>query len=100
MSPRGAGWLFGSKVTDEFNHLNDLDLITRAHQLVQDGYKYWFPKENLVTIWSAPNYCYRCGNVAAILGLNEDLQCEYQIFQAVAESARSVPPRSVVPYFL
>ena len=42
MSPRGAGWLFGSKVTTEFNHINDLSLIARAHQLVMDGYKYWF----------------------------------------------------------
>lgn len=31
MSPRGAGWLFGSKVTSEFNHINDLNLIARAH---------------------------------------------------------------------
>ena len=42
MSPRGAGWLFGSKVTTEFNHINDFTLIARAHQLVMDGYKYWF----------------------------------------------------------
>jgi len=100
MSPRGAGWLFGGKVTREFNHLNDLELVARAHQLVQEGYKYWFAEKSLVTVWSAPNYCYRCGNVASILTINEDLEREFKIFNAVPESSKSVNPRNVLPYFL
>jgi len=39
ISPRGAGWLFGDKVATEFNHVNGLSLIARAHQLVNEGYK-------------------------------------------------------------
>lgn len=53
MSPRGAGWLFGQKIATEFLEVNDLKLIARAHQLVQEGYKFMFD-ESLVTVWSAP----------------------------------------------
>ncbi|KAK1324495.1 Phytochrome-associated serine/threonine-protein phosphatase 1 [Acorus calamus] len=49
VSPRGAGWLFGSRVTSEFNHINSLDLVCRAHQLVQEGLKYMFQDKGLVT---------------------------------------------------
>ncbi|KAJ2253050.1 Protein phosphatase methylesterase 1 [Coemansia sp. RSA 455] len=96
VSPRGAGWLFGARVTDEFNHVNGLTLLARAHQLVQEGYKFMFPERSLVTVWSAPNYCYRCGNVASILRIEEDLDItddSFQIFQAVPDKERTVPPR-------
>ena len=50
--------MFGGDVTKDFNHKNKIDFIARAHQLVMDGYKVMF-NEGLVTVWSAPNYCYR-----------------------------------------
>mmetsp|Transcript_108587 Transcript_108587/g.188582 ORF Transcript_108587/g.188582 Transcript_108587/m.188582 type:complete len:333 (+) Transcript_108587:152-1150(+) len=110
VSPRGAGWLFGERPTQHFNRLNGLDLIARAHQLVQEGYKYMFcdsapsdPEDKtglLVTVWSAPNYCYRCGNVASILSIDQEHKREFKIFKEVPASAQSVPPRMLVPYFL
>lgn len=75
VSPRGAGWLFGRQVTKEFNHLNGLELIARAHQLVQEGFKMMHDK-NIVTVWSAPNYCYRCGNLASVFQVDDLLDAE------------------------
>lgn len=100
LSPRGAGYLFGGDIAKGFNQANGIDLIARAHQLVMEGYK-WMFAEALVTVWSAPNYCYRCGNVAAILEFDEHLKREFRIFEAAPADVRGVPARKLVPdYFL
>ena len=50
-----------------------------------------FDDKSVVTVWSAPNYCYRCGNVASIMNLGQDLNPQFTIFSAVAENQRAVP---------
>ncbi|WVQ94216.1 serine/threonine-protein phosphatase PP-X isozyme 1 [Kwoniella sp. CBS 9459] len=101
MSPRGAGFLFGSDVVEQFNHNNDIELIARAHQLVMEGYKLMFDRK-IVTVWSAPNYCYRCGNTASVLELDENLRQEYKVFDAAPQDARSIPQKRPMmhEYFL
>ena len=76
ISPRGAGYTFGFDVSEAFAHRNGLSLTARAHQLVMDGYN-WAHEKLVVTIFSAPNYCYRCGNQAAIMEVDD--QMEYKL---------------------
>jgi serine/threonine-protein phosphatase 4 catalytic subunit len=100
LSPRGAGYLFGGDVVDMFNERNGIRLIARAHQLVMEGHRSMF-SEKLVTVWSAPNYCYRCGNVAAILELDENLEKSFKIFDAAPQEERGIPMKNPAPdYFL
>lgn len=83
----------------KFVHINNLKLICRAHQLVHEGYKFMFD-EKLVTVWSAPNYCYRCGNIASIMVFKDVNTREPKLFRAVPDSERVIPPRTTTPYFL
>lgn len=64
-----------------------------------EGYKYHFPMKNLATVWSAPNYCYRCGNVASVLALDDKLNRDFRIFSDVAEPEEE-QRRNIVPYFM
>ena len=99
-SPRGAGFLFGEEVVKTFEEINKIGLIARAHQLVMEGYKMMFDGK-LVTIWSAPNYCYRCGNMASILKLDDQLERQTIVFNATSVDDRRIPAKLPVPdYFL
>jgi len=100
LSPRGAGYLFGGDICSQFCNTNKVELICRAHQLVMEGFK-WMFNGQLVTVWSAPNYCYRCGNVAAILELDENFNKNFKVFEAAPQEARGVPAKKAAPdYFL
>lgn len=100
VSPRGAGYLFGGDVVNQFNEYNQLEMVSRAHQLVMEGYKSHF-EGSAYTVWSAPNYCYRCGNVAAIMRVDEGLQKDFVIFKDAPLSSRQSNPSANIPeYFL
>lgn len=64
--------------------------ILRAHQLCMEGYTSLFD-EHLSTVWSAPNYCYRCGNSASILEVGPGGSMFFNVFQAAPENERDGP---------
>ncbi|KAK7284725.1 hypothetical protein RJT34_19477 [Clitoria ternatea] len=99
ISPRGAGYTFGQDISEQFNHTNSLKLIARAHQLVMDGFN-WAHEQKVVTIFSAPNYCYRCGNMASILEVDD---CKGHTFIQFEPAPRRGEPdvtRRTPDYFL
>jgi diadenosine tetraphosphatase ApaH/serine/threonine PP2A family protein phosphatase len=99
MNQRGAGWLFGTRPTQEFCHNNNLKMIARAHQLAREGYQWHFGGDQLVTVWSAPNYMYRSGNKASVMKVNENLGLEFKVFEAVPDDKRVIPEDRVPAYF-
>ena len=77
---RGVSFTFGEEIISKFVQKNDIDLICRAHQVVEDGYEF-FGQRQLVTLFSAPNYCGEFDNSAAMMSVSEDLLCSFQILK-------------------
>ena len=91
LSPRGAGYLFGYDIMEKFCASNNLVQLVRAHQLCNDGFvSYWHSM--CLTVWSAPNYCYRCGNKASIL---EIMHSNFQ--KGKDSSSDRIPLNSLLP---
>ncbi|OMJ65874.1 hypothetical protein SteCoe_37490 [Stentor coeruleus] len=99
ISPRGTGFTFGMDISVQFNHINNLTLIARAHQLVTEGYN-WCHNHNVITLFSAPNYCYRCGNQAAIMLIDENLKYTFLQFDHAPAPPSINIVRSVPDYLL
>ena len=78
---RGVSVTFSEKVLGKFLENNDLDLICRAHQVVEEGYEF-FGDKKLVTVFSAPNYCGEFDNNGAIMLVDENLMCSFKIIKA------------------
>ncbi|EDW87496.1 serine/threonine-protein phosphatase alpha-3 isoform [Drosophila yakuba] len=77
-SDRGVSYLYGRDVLEKFLQRNDFDLVCRAHQVVEDGYEF-FAKRQLVTVFSAPNYCGLYDNAGASMGVDKDLIISFDI---------------------
>ena len=77
---RGVSFVFGADVVSNFLEEQELELICRAHQVVEDGYEF-FGKRRLVTIFSAPNYCQEFDNAASMMTIDDSLLCAFQILK-------------------
>jgi serine/threonine-protein phosphatase 2A catalytic subunit len=99
ISPRGAGYTFGQDISEQFNSNNGLNLVSRAHQLVMEGYN-WSHEQQVVTIFSAPNYCYRCGNNAALMEIDERMEKTFIQFDPAPRRGEPHVTRRTPDYFL
>lgn len=90
ISPRGAGYTWGADISAKFCERNNLKMICRAHQLVMDGFT-WSHTKKCLTIFSAPNYCYRCGNLAGFMTVNDDMSTKMFTFEAVERTENFDP---------
>ena len=101
---RGVSYTYGTDVVADFLAKFDFDLVVRAHQVVENGYEF-FGKRQLVTVFSAPNYCGEFDNAGAMMTVDENLMCSFQIlkpaerklmggFGSMMGSRPSTPPRN------
>ncbi|KAJ7203127.1 threonine protein phosphatase type 1 [Mycena pura] len=79
---RGAGFTFGPDVVTKFTQKHDLDLICRGHQVVEDGFEF-FAKRRLVTLFSAPNYCGEFDNAGAMMSVDAEMVCSFQVLRPI-----------------
>lgn len=79
---RGVSFIFGPDVVASFLQKHDMDLICRAHQVVEDGYEF-FAKRQLITIFSAPNYCGEFDNAGAMMTIDDTLMCSFKVLKPV-----------------
>jgi diadenosine tetraphosphatase ApaH/serine/threonine PP2A family protein phosphatase len=106
---RGNGQLFGPQQTRFFlrnNRLGDPDakrdsvnhgFIARSHQLAQTGHT-WMHNDDLVIVWSAPNYSYKSGNEACVMKVFPDKPVEFVMFDK-DENSHIKPVDLEISYF-
>merc|ERR1712037_50385 len=77
---RGVSFIFGPDVVTGFLQKQDMDLVCWAHQVVEDGYEF-FAKRQLITIFSAPNYCGEFDNAGAMMTIDDTLMCSFKVLK-------------------
>jgi len=94
---RGAGFVFGGNQVKMFCQLNNLDFVTRSHQVAMQGYE-WYFDQKLITIWSAPNYMYKTGNKACLMKYDKGTY-ELPEFEPCPSDLRKIPDDPPSSYF-
>ncbi|KRH93604.1 Serine/threonine specific protein phosphatase [Pseudoloma neurophilia] len=96
---RGTGHFYGHDMVQSFLMVNSLTSVVRSHQIAMEGYRYNFKDDTCITVWSAPNYCYRCGNLASVLSIDSSSQSEkkFRVYKHVPDQAPGHKFRS--PFF-
>jgi len=59
-------------------------------QVVEDGYEF-FANRQLVTIFSAPNYCGEFDNAGAMMSVDDTLMCSFQILKPADKKSKFQP---------
>jgi serine/threonine-protein phosphatase PP1 catalytic subunit len=77
---RGISVTFSKKLLQRFLSDNNLELLCRAHQVVEEGYEF-FGNNKCVTVFSAPNYCGMFDNSGAMMVVDENLKCSFNIIK-------------------
>ncbi|XP_074033128.1 serine/threonine-protein phosphatase alpha-2 isoform isoform X2 [Leptinotarsa decemlineata] len=83
---RGVSFSFGPDVVKKFLSKHDFDLLCRGHQVVEDGYEF-FAQRRCITIFSAPNYCGTFDNAGALMSIDDNLLCSFQILSPLKKRA-------------
>jgi len=94
---RGISVLFNEELIEKALDELDIDLICRAHQVVEFGYEF-FAQRKLVTVFSAPNYCGEFDNAGAFMTVNKDLLCGFKVL--VPEIKQGMKPAKLSDEFM
>lgn len=90
---RGCSYTFNEKASDDFMKKLNIELVIRAHQVVDNGFQF-FNDKKVVTIFSAPNYCGDLGNTASIMKINEKLECSFLSLKPISKNKKKYRSKS------
>jgi serine/threonine-protein phosphatase PP1 catalytic subunit len=99
---RGTSYVFGRTALQKFLAKFKFDLLCRAHQAVMAGFEFPYPDDkSVVTVFSAPNYCYEYQNKGAVMHITSNLFCSFTVMSPIEWKSEEIhgrpgtPPRGV-----
>lgn len=91
---RGVAYTFNEKALEDFNTRMGIQLVCRAHQVVDEGYKF-FGNNKLVTVFSAPNYCGEVGNNGSVMKVDSNMECSFIVLKPVKKIRKKYKSLSI-----